>query len=47
MDTLRVQGILVIDNEPPLVEFVRGCLARERFESGAAVDGPTAVPDKT
>ena len=44
---LRVQRILVVDNEPPMVEFVRGYLARERFEIVTAVDGPTAVPEKT
>jgi DNA-binding response OmpR family regulator len=47
MEMLRALRILVVDNEPPPVEFVRGYLARERFEIVTAVDGPTAVPERT
>jgi DNA-binding response OmpR family regulator len=43
METLRAQRILVVDDEPPLVELVRGYLAREGFEILTAVDGPAAV----
>jgi DNA-binding response OmpR family regulator len=47
MKMLRAQRILVVDDEPPLVELVRGYLAREGFEIVTAVDGPTAVPEET
>jgi CheY-like chemotaxis protein len=47
VEMLPAQRILVVDNEPPLVELVRGYLAREGFEIVTAVDGPTAVPEKT
>jgi DNA-binding response OmpR family regulator len=43
METLRAQRVLVVDDEPPLVELVRGYLAREGFEVVTAGDGPTAV----
>jgi DNA-binding response OmpR family regulator len=43
METLRAQRILVVDDEPPLVDLVRGYLAREGFEIVTAGDGPTAV----
>ena len=47
MEILRPQRILGVDNEPSLVEFVRGYLAREGFEIVPAVDGPAAVPEET
>jgi DNA-binding response OmpR family regulator len=47
MEMLRAHGILVVDDEPPLVGLVRGHLAREGFEVVTAVDGPTAVPEET
>jgi DNA-binding response OmpR family regulator len=47
MEMLRAQRILVVDDEPPLVELVRGYLAREGFEIVTAVDGTTAVPEET
>ena len=43
METGRVPRILVVDDEPPLVELVRGYLSREGFEILTAADGPTAV----
>jgi DNA-binding response OmpR family regulator len=43
METGRVPRILVVDDEPPLVELVRGYLTREGFEILTAADGPTAV----
>lgn len=43
METSRAPRILVVDDEPPLVELVRGYLAREGFEILTAVDGPSAV----
>jgi DNA-binding response OmpR family regulator len=43
MDTVRAPRILVVDDEPPLVELVRGYLAREGFEILTAGDGPSAV----
>ena len=43
METLRAQRILVVDDEPPLVELVRGYLAREGFTILTAADGPAAV----
>src|ERR1035437_4943123 len=43
METVRSPRILVVDDEPPLVELVRGYLAREGFEILTAGDGPSAV----
>jgi DNA-binding response OmpR family regulator len=43
METVRAQRILVVDDEPPLVELVRGYLAREGFEILTAANGPVAV----
>ena len=43
MQTARAPRILVVDDEPPLVELVRGYLAREGFEILTAGDGPSAV----
>jgi len=43
METVRAPRILVVDDEPPLVELVRGYLTREGFEILTAADGPTAV----
>ncbi len=40
--TARVR-ILVVDDEPPIVELVRGYLEREGWEVLLAQDGPTAV----
>jgi DNA-binding response OmpR family regulator len=35
--------ILVVDDEPPIVELVRGYLVREGWTVDVAVDGPTAI----
>jgi DNA-binding response OmpR family regulator len=35
--------ILVVDDEPPIVELVRGYLAREGWTVDVAVDGPAAI----
>jgi DNA-binding response OmpR family regulator len=35
--------ILVVDDEPPIVELVRGYLERDGYEVVTAADGPTAV----
>jgi DNA-binding response OmpR family regulator len=43
METARAPRILVVDDEPPLVELVRGYLGREGFEILTAGDGPSAV----
>ena len=43
METARAPRILVVDDEPPLVELVRGYLAREGFEILTGGDGPSAV----
>jgi DNA-binding response OmpR family regulator len=43
MEKGRAPRILVVDDEPPLVELVRGYLAREGFEILIARDGPSAV----
>jgi DNA-binding response OmpR family regulator len=43
METPRAPRILVVDDEPPLVELVRGYLEREGFWVTSAGDGPTAV----
>jgi DNA-binding response OmpR family regulator len=43
MEPAHAPRILVVDDEPPLVELVRGYLGREGFEILTAGDGPTAV----
>lgn len=43
MEIARAPRILVVDDEPPLVELVRGYLVREGFEILTAGDGPSAV----
>jgi DNA-binding response OmpR family regulator len=43
METARAPRILVVDDEPLLVELVRGYLGREGFEILTAADGPSAV----
>jgi DNA-binding response OmpR family regulator len=43
METVRAPSILVVDDEPPLVELVRGYLVREGFTVTSAGDGPSAV----
>jgi DNA-binding response OmpR family regulator len=43
METDRPHRILVVDDEPPLVELVRRYLSREGFEILTAGDGPAAV----
>ena len=35
--------VLVVDDEPPIVELVRGYLEREGYEVDVAADGPSAV----
>jgi DNA-binding response OmpR family regulator len=35
--------ILVVDDEPPIVELVRGYLSREGWSVDSAADGPTAL----
>jgi DNA-binding response OmpR family regulator len=40
---LRTPRVLIVDDEPPIVELVRGYLARESFEVEAATDGPAAI----
>jgi DNA-binding response OmpR family regulator len=35
--------VLVVDDEPPIVELVRGYLAREGWTVESAVDGPSAL----
>src|SRR5512133_3145751 len=35
--------VLVVDDEAPIVELVRGYLQRDGFEVLTAVDGPSAV----
>src|SRR5664279_3599573 len=42
MEMLRAPRILVVDDEPPLVELVRGYLGREGFEVLTACDGPVS-----
>ena len=39
----RMTNVLVVDDEPNLVDLVKGYLEREGFEVRAASDGPTAV----
>src|SRR5256712_573130 len=39
----RMTTILVVDDEPNLVDLVKGYLEREGFEVSAASDGPSAV----
>jgi DNA-binding response OmpR family regulator len=43
MEPVRPTRILVVDDEPPLIELVRGYLAREGYEVLTADDGPSAV----
>jgi DNA-binding response OmpR family regulator len=43
MDSDRPHRILVVDDEPLLVELVRSYLSRGGFESLIAGDGPAAV----
>jgi DNA-binding response OmpR family regulator len=43
METDRTPRILVVDDEPPLVELVRSYLSREGFQILTAGDGPAAV----
>jgi DNA-binding response OmpR family regulator len=43
METVRAPRVLIVDDEPPLVELVRGYLVREGFGVTSAVDGPSAV----
>ncbi len=40
---LRTPRVLIVDDEPPIVELVRGYLGRESFEVEAATDGPAAI----
>ncbi len=40
---LHVPRILVVDDEPPIVDLVRGYLEREGYAVEAAGDGPSAV----
>jgi DNA-binding response OmpR family regulator len=47
MEMLRAQRVLAVEDEPTLVDLVRGHFARERFEIVSAVDGPMAVSEKT
>ena len=35
--------ILVVDDEPPIVDLVRGYLERDGYEVLVAPDGPTAI----
>ncbi len=47
-DTTSMRGatrqcVLLVDDEPPIVELVRGYLERETFEVLVATDGPSAV----
>jgi DNA-binding response OmpR family regulator len=35
--------VLVVDDEPPIIELVRGYLEREGWEVASATDGPAAV----
>ncbi len=37
------QRVLVVDDEPPLVDLVRGYLERDGFSVASASDGPSAV----
>ncbi len=43
MSGISRSRVLVVDDEPPLVELVRGYLEREGFEVLAAGDGPLAL----
>jgi two-component system, OmpR family, alkaline phosphatase synthesis response regulator PhoP len=40
---LRTPRVLIVDDEPPIVDLVRGYLVRESFEVEAATDGPAAI----
>jgi DNA-binding response OmpR family regulator len=40
---VRTPRVLIVDDEPPIVELVRGYLGRESFEVEAATDGPAAI----
>lgn len=40
---MHARRVLVVDDEPPIVELVRGYLERDGFEVRVAVDGPSAV----
>ncbi len=40
---MRTPRVLIVDDEPPIVELVRGYLGRESFEVEAATDGPAAI----
>lgn len=35
--------VLIVDDEPPIIDLVRGYLEREQMEVIVAIDGPTAV----
>ncbi|HYU48417.1 MAG TPA: response regulator, partial [Candidatus Limnocylindria bacterium] len=37
------QLVLIVDDEPPIVELVRGYLDRDGFAVNVAVDGPSAL----
>lgn len=41
--TSRIPRVLVVDDEPPIVELLTGYLEREGFVVGSAADGPSAV----
>lgn len=43
MDTPPVTRILIVDDEPPIVELVRGYLLREGWSVHTATDGPGAL----
>lgn len=40
---MQAMRILVVDDEPPIVDLVRGYLEREGFAVDVATDGPSAV----
>jgi DNA-binding response OmpR family regulator len=40
---MQAARVLVVDDEPPIVELVRGYLERDGFVVESAVDGPSAV----
>ena len=40
---LRPSRILVVDDEPPIVDLVTGYLVREGWQVGTAADGPAAI----
>jgi DNA-binding response OmpR family regulator len=41
--TTRAPRVLVVDDEPPIVELVRGYLVRDGMEVLTATDGPAAI----